>query len=251
MDPEETRTVGDDSGGWFPRTRWSVVVAAHESPTIERDAALAEWCRIYWKPVYLFIRSRGNSPDLTEDLTQEFFLRVIRGDLLKSIEGPERGRLRSFLCTVLKRFLTDEYRRSVAKKRGSEYSMVAIDSAAVEPLVAAATNAGTSPELIFDRQWAIDLLDEAMRRLRDDYARAGKEELFGALRPTIRPQQGEVDRVELAAELGMSEGALKVAIHRLRQRYRECLMNALRDTLDEDQDPGEELRYLLSLFSRG
>lgn len=239
------------SAGWFPRTRWSMVVQARDGPSTQREAAFAEWCRIYWRPVYLFIRSRGNSAEVTEDLTQEFFLRLIRGELLQSVEGPERGRLRSFLCTVLKRFLIDDYRRRMAKVHGGDARVVPIDAAAVEPLVASLGGAGISPESAFDRQWAIELLEEAMRRLRDDYRRAGKEELFERLRPTIRPQQGDVDRPGLAAELGMSPGALKVAIHRYRQRYRECLMSALRDTLDEGQDPGEELRYLLSLFSRG
>lgn len=246
----ETGTPRESSAGWFPRTRWSMVLEARDGPSVQREAAFAEWCRIYWRPVFLFIRSQGNSPQETEDLTQEFFLRLIHGELLKSIDGPERGRLRSFLCTVLKRFLTDDYRRTMAKKRGGDVRVVPIDAAAVEPLLASVGGAGVSPESAFDRQWAIELLEEAMRRLRDDYRRARNDELFVKLRPTIRPQEGDVDRAELAAELGMSEGALKVAIHRYRKRYRECLIRALRDTLDEGQDPVEELRYLLSLFSR-
>ena len=227
-----------------------MVVAGQESPSLERGEALGELCRLYWRPVYLFVRQRGNSPEETEDLTQEFFYRLIEGDLLKSVCGPERGRLRSFLCVVLKRFLVDDYHKRMAKKRGGDQKMIDIDAPAVEGLLANERQDESDPVLAFDRQWAMDLLEDALRRLRVDYLRAGKADLFEHFEPTIQPQADRVSHAELAGQLGMSEGAVKVAVHRFRQRYRDCLLNALRDTLAEGEDPEEELRYLLSLFSR-
>ena len=239
-----------NSGGIFPNTRWSMVVAARDSPSSERGEALSELCRVYWRPVYLFIRGRGHSPEETEDLTQDFFHRLIEGDLLQAVGGPDRGRLRSFICVVLKRFLVDDYHRKMSQKRGGGHQIVDIDGPSVEGQMMDQGSKDTDPEVAFDRQWALDLLEEALRRLRNDYLRAGKAGMFEKLEPTISPQLERVSHAELALDLGMTEGAVKVAVHRFRQRYRECLLSALRDTLADDEEPEEELRYLLSLFSR-
>ncbi|MCH7224870.1 RNA polymerase sigma factor [Haloferula sp. A504] len=229
-------------------TRWSMVVAARDSPSIERSEALGELCRQYWRPVYLYVRRRGHSAEETEDLTQDFFFRLIKGDLLKSVEGPEKGRLRSFLCVVLKRFLVDDYHHRMAQKRGGGRHIVDIDGPSMEGQIIEGRS--EDPVQAFDRQWAIDLLEDALRRLKADYSRAGKEELFEAFQPTINPQSERVSPAALAGELGMKEGAVKVAVHRFRQHYRVCLMAALKDTLADGEDPEEELRYLLSLFTR-
>ena len=227
-----------------------MVVAAQDSPSIERGEALGELCRLYWRPVYLFIRQRGNSPEETEDLTQDFFYRLIDGELLQDVSGPERGRLRSFICVVLKRFLADDYHRRMTQKRGGGQMVVDIDGPSVEGQIERSGMNGVEPERAFDRRWALDLLDEARRRLKEDYEQAGKAGLFEKFEPTISPQADRISHSALATELGMNEGAVKVAVHRFRQRYRECLLSALRDTLAKDEDPEEELRYLLSLFSR-
>ena len=240
----------DDSkpAGIFPNTRWSMVLAARNSPSIERGEALSELCRVYWKPVYLFIRKHGHSPEETEDLTQEFFYRLIAGDLLQSITDPERGRLRSFICIVLKRFLADNYHKKMTQKRGGRHQFVEIDRPSIESQLVEESR-DTAPERAFDRQWALDLLEESLQRLKDDYSQAGKSGMFEALEPTISPLVEDLSHANLARELGMKEGSVKVAVHRFRQRYRECMLSALRDTLEGDQNPEEELRYLLSLFS--
>lgn len=226
-----------------------MVVAARDSPSIERGEALAELCHIYWRPVYLFVRQQGNSPEETEDLTQEFFYRLIQGEYLPGLSGPERGRLRSFFCVVLKRFLADDYHRRTAQKRGGGKVVVDIDGPSVETQIQQSGQRDIEPERAFDRRWALDLLDEARRRIRHDYARAQKADLFESLEPTISPQGERAGHAELAEKLGMTEGAVKVAVHRFRQRYRHCLLSALGDTLADGEDPEEELRYLLSLFS--
>ena len=238
------------AGGFFPNTRWSMVVAAQDSPSLERGEALGELCRLYWRPVYLFIRQRGHSPEETEDLTQEFFYRLIDGELLQGVSGPERGRLRSFICVILKRFLFDDYHHRMTQKRGGGQVVVDIDGPSVEGQIEDTGSRAIDQEQAFDRRWALDLLDEARRRLMEDYQRAGKAGLFEQFEPTISPQAERISHSALASELGMSEGAVKVAVHRFRQRYRECLLSALRDTLAKEEDPEEELRYLLSLFSR-
>lgn len=250
MAEETTGGDGTSGGGFFPNTRWSMVVAAQDSPSVERGEALAELCRIYWRPVYLFVRQRGNSPEETEDLTQDFFYQLIDGELLEGVSGPEKGKLRSFICVVLKRFLADDYHKRMAQKRGGGQVVVDIDGPSVEGQIEGAGADQVEPERAFDRRWALDLLDEARRRLKVDYERAGKAGLFENFEPSISPKGEGRSHIELAAELGMTEGAVKVAVHRFRQRYRECLLTALRDTLAKEEDPEEELRYLLSLFSR-
>ncbi|MDB4464902.1 sigma-70 family RNA polymerase sigma factor [Akkermansiaceae bacterium] len=250
MSPNSSEHPENSGGGFFPQTRWTMVVAARDAPGVEQGEALAELCRIYWRPVYLFVRQRGNSPQETEDLTQEFFYRLIDGEFLQGVQGPRLGRLRSFICVVLKRFLADDYHRRMAQKRGGGQVVVDIDGPSVEEQIMDVDRDGVEPERAFDRRWALDLLDEARRRLKEDYQLAGKAGLFEDLEPTISPQGERGGYSELAEKLGLTAGAVKVAVHRFRQRYRECLLSALRDTLAEGEDPEEELRYLLSLFSR-
>ncbi len=247
---DEERTGAADTGGIFPRTRWSMVIAARDRDSAGNPTALEELCHLYWKPIYLFIRSRGNSPEQSEDLAQEFFYRLLNGHYLKTVEGPEKGRLRSFLCVLIKRFLADEYDKRMTKKRGGDWRAIPIDTPSAEALLNQSQQTETSPEVQFDRQWALDLLAQAVAELRIDYQRAGKEELFEALKPTISPQLESLPYARLAEQLDMTEGAVKVAVHRFRQRYRDCLHAALRETVADPDDTEDELRHLLSVFSR-
>ena len=250
MGTGEPPSSAPDTGGIFPRTRWSIVISAKDSQDQEQPAALEELCQLYWRPVYLFIRSRGHNPDEAEDYAQEFFYRLLKGQYLRAVDGPERGRLRSFLCVVLKRFLADEYDKRMTRKRGGNWKAVPIDSPAAEALLAKACPDHESPDLLFDRHWALNLLSHALKKLEADYTAAGKAPLFEKLKPTISPQLESMPYAELAEELGMTEGAVKVAVHRFRQRYRDCLHSTLHDTLENPEETEEELRYLLSVFSR-
>lgn len=212
-------------------------------------AALEELCNLYWKPVYLFIRGRGHGTTEAEDFTQEFFFRLLNGHYLKSVEGPEKGRLRSFLSVVLKRFLADQYDRANAKKRGGGWKPIPIDCAAAETEFANANLSEESPALLFDRQWAIELLAQAVENLKLDYASAGQSEMFETLKSTISPHLDQSSYDEFASKLGLTPGATKVAVHRFRRRYRDRLHATLRDTLNHPGDTEDELRYLISLFS--
>ena len=248
---EEGPPETNSTGGIFPRTRWSMVIMARDAGDDDGPAALEELCHLYWKPIYLFIRSRGNNPGQSEDLTQEFFYRLLNGHYLKGVEGPEKGRLRSFLCVLVKRFLADEYDKRMTKKRGGDWRAIPLDTPAAEALLTNSRSTDSSPEVQFDRQWALDLLSQAVTSLRIDYERAGKSELFEALKPTISPQLESLPYARLAEDLDMTEGAVKVAVHRFRQRYRDCLHAALRETVANPEDTEDELRHLLSVFSRG
>ena len=242
--PEQPQTAGI-----FPHTRWSMVCRAKDLQHTENPAALEELCRLYWKPVYLFVRSRRYGQAEAEDLTQEFFARLLAGRYLGSVDGPEKGKLRSFLAVVLKRFLADEYNKANAKKRGGSWKAVPIDSAAAETQFAELYSNQESPSLLFDRQWAIELLAQAVENLRLDYANAGQSEIFETLKSTISPHVAQTSYSDFASALGMTPGATKVAVHRFRRRYRDRLKSTLRDTLENPEDADEELLYLISLFS--
>ncbi len=224
-------------------------MAAKDSQAGEGPAALEDLCRTYWRSVYLFIRSRGIRPDDAEDLTQEFFYQLLDGHYLRAVDGPEKGRLRSFLCVVLKRFLADEAAKRATRKRGGDWQPIPIDVSELEEHLQAMPDCLSAPEAVFDRQWAQDLIDASMKALEADYAGAGKAGLFRALKPMLQVQQASPANAELAASLGMSEGALKVAVHRLRQRFRDCVRSCISDTLAEGEDADEELRYLRSMFA--
>lgn len=227
-----------------------MVFDALDSQAPDGPAALEKLCRIYWKPVYLFIRSRKHSPEESEDLAQEFFYRLLSKDYLKRVEGPEKGRMRSFLCVILKRFLADDYDSRMTQKRGGQWQAVRIDGPAAEAQFSATHSDGMSPDLLFDRHWALDLLAQTLTALKADYLKARQGELFEKLKAVISPQLEALPYAQLATELDMTEGAVKVAAHRLRARYRELLHSALRDTVQNPDETEEELQYLLSLFAR-
>ena len=211
--------------------------------------ALNELCQIYWQPVYIYIRSWNKSASDAEDLTQGFFTKILEKNSLDLV-GPDKGKLRTFLLVAVKRFLANDYHRENAQKRGGGQQIVSIDaewtgshSKRVEPA------GGESPEVLFDRQWALTMLEQAIGKLRQSYVSGGKEQAFEALLGTISPSATKRPLAEIAAELKISEGAAKVASHRLRKRYRQILQEVIADTVESDEAVDEEIRYLMSVFS--
>jgi RNA polymerase sigma factor (sigma-70 family) len=225
----------------FATTRWSLVLAAGAGGS----GALAELCRSYWFPLYAFARRLGHSPHDAEDLTQGFFADLLARAGLTSV-AAERGRFRSFLLASLKNFLSDQRDRARAQKRGGGQSTVSFDAVAAEERYAMEPPDAAAPELLFDRHWALAVVERALRRLEAEYA--GQAVLFTALRPMLTGSAALPSYAEIGGSLGMEEGAVKVAVHRLRKRYAQALRTEIAETVSDPADTDAELRHLLAVL---
>ena len=234
----------------FATTHWSLVGAAKgdEASQTRAREALEELCRAYWYPLYAFVRSRGYSVVDAQDLTQAFFARIIETGGFASAD-PERGRFRSYLLGAMKHFLANEWHRAQTQKRGGQVQLLEWDALDPEARYAEASEQSDNPELLFDREWALETTAGALQELRDEMAKAGKSEQFDALKGTLGGQD-ELPRDQIAARLGMSEGAVKVAVHRLRQRYGKLLRAAIAETVSNEEDLDDEMRYLVAVLRR-
>jgi RNA polymerase sigma factor (sigma-70 family) len=230
------------AGGSFATTQWSLVLSAGDKSSPRWRESLAELCRIYWYPLYAFIRRRGKGGAEAEDLTQEFFLRLVEKGFLQAT-GPEKGRFRTFLLLCLKRFLANERDYRMAAKRGGGESLISIDGAAADSRFRLEPADATTPEHIFERRWALALLEQVLARLENEYRGAGKAALFARLKPLLVAESAAT-YAEIGGELGLSEGAVKVAVHRLRRRYAELLHVEVARTLEHPRDVQEEIREL-------
>jgi len=223
----------------FATTHWSLVGAAKldgASQTRAREA-LEELCRAYWYPLYAFVRSRGYSAADAQDLTQAFLARIVETDGFASADR-ERGRFRSYLLGAMKHFLANEWRRSQTQKRGGQVQFVEGTS-----------KQSVDPEHLFDREWALETIAGTLQTLGDEMARAGKSKQFDALKGSLSGED-DVPRAEIAARLNMSEGAVKVALHRLRRRYGELLRTTIAETVGNEADLNDEMRYLVAVLRR-
>jgi RNA polymerase sigma-70 factor (ECF subfamily) len=234
----------------FATTHWSLVAAAIPGEASETRArkALEELCRAYWYPLYAFVRYRGYSPDDAQDLTQSFFARIIETGGFASAD-PQRGRFRSYLLGAMKHFLANEWHRGQTQKRGGQVQFIEWDALDPEARYAGASTQSDDPEHLFDREWALETVDGALQALRDEMATAGKAEQFDALKGSLTGED-KPPREEIAARLNMSEGAVKVAVHRLRQRYRSLLRAAIAETVSNETDLDDEMRYLVEVLRR-
>jgi RNA polymerase sigma factor (sigma-70 family) len=227
----------------FQPTQWSVVLAAGRPNDPSARDALASLCQAYWQPLYAYVRRRGYSAEDAQDLTQGFFARLIEKGALRHARR-ERGRFRAFLLTSLKNYLANEWDRSNAVKRGR--SVLELDFDLAERSVA--RTAESDPELIFERRWAQRVLEEALDRVKRQYA--AQERTFELLKGTLGSGRGEGSYREIGEELGISEGAARVAAHRLRQRYRAALQGVVGQTVRDAADVEDEMRYLLRVLTR-
>ena len=234
----------------FATTQWSLVVAARPDEVSETRArrALEELCRAYWYPLYAFVRYRGYSSDDAQDLTQAFFARIIETHGFASAD-PERGRFRSYLLGAMKHFLANEWHRAQTQKRGGQVQFIEWDALDPETRYAGASKQSDDPEHLFDREWALETIAGALQALRDEMVKAGKSEQFDALKGSLTGEDA-LRREEIAARLGMSEGAVKVAVHRLRRRYRELLRAAIAETVSNEADLDDEMRYLVAVLRK-
>ena len=232
----------------FATTRWSVVLAAGHSDTTQARAALEKLCQTYWYPLYAYVRRRGHSPEDAQDLTQEFFAQVLENDFLAKAD-PTLGRFRSFLLAAMNHVLSNEWKKASAKKRGGGHALLSLDWAAAEERFDLEPADPAAPDRIFDKQWALTLLGEVLDRLEREYQSEGKADLFAALKQTLTGTRESLPYAELAARLHMNEGAVKVAVHRLRKRYRELIRDEIAGTLDGGQDVAAEMRHLFSALA--
>ena len=229
----------------FATTHWSLVIAAVKSPSPQSRAALEELCGCYWYPVYAFVRRRGQQPEDARDLTQEFFTRLLERDYLEAADR-ERGRFRTFLLTAVSHFLSNERERACAQKRGGGQSLLSLDFERGEERYRNEPADPWTAEKIFDRRWALTLLDQAVATLKQGYAASGKGSLFEELKVFLTGDSGSPAYEESASRLAMSAGAVKVAVHRLRQKYREALRQEIAQTVAAEEDVESELQVLLS-----
>lgn len=232
----------------FVTTHWSVVLRAGRSDTTRARDALAKLCQTYWFPLYAYVRRRGHSPEDAQDLTQEFFARLLEKNWVADAD-QNKGRFRSFLLSAMNHFLADEWDKARAQKRGGGACPLPLqfDTAETRYGVEPADNA--TPERSYELRWALTMLEEVLNRLQVEQAQAGKADWFAALHPCLVGERTAQPYAELAAKLEVSEGAVKSAVHRLRQRYRQLLREEIAQTVASAGEVDEEMRHLLSVFS--
>ena len=223
------------------------MLAAGDTKLPQASEALETLCRAYWYPLYAYIRRKGHSPVDAQDLTQEFFARLLSRNYL-NVADRNRGKFRSFLLGSLEHFLAREWTKAHAQKRGSGRSAVSFDAMTGEGRYLLEPVDDVTAEKIFERRWATTVLDQAMSHLRQECIENGKENLFRQLEGLLSGEKGEVPYAEVAESLKMSEGAIKVVVHRLRQRYGELVRAEIAQTVVNPEQAAEELQYLFAVL---
>lgn len=231
----------------FATTHWSVVQLAARNDTPRAQRALSALCEAYWYPLYAYVRRQGHSSHDAQDLTQEFFARLLEANSLLNLD-PKRGRFRAWLLASLKHFLANKWGRARTAKRGGGKATVSLDEVTAEERYRLEPPDELSADKIFERRWAMTLLDTVVNALRDEYARDGKLAIFEKLKPCLAGSRESQPYAELAREFAMTEGAVKVAVHRFRQRYRELLRREIAHTVSSPAEVDEEIRYLFSVL---
>ncbi|HXJ61508.1 MAG TPA: sigma-70 family RNA polymerase sigma factor [Verrucomicrobiae bacterium] len=232
-------------GGMFTTTHWSVVLAAAQQSTPESAEALAELCRAYWYPLYSYVRRKGYDVADAQDLTQEFFARFLARHYLGSIDR-RKGKFRSFLLASLEHFLAKEWTRAHRLKRGGGVTIVAWDGCDPEERYQLEPPDTWTAERIYERRWALTVLEQAMAALGAEYVAAGKTMLFEGLKPFLSGEDEDLSYPELAARLQLNEGALRVALHRLRRGYGEYVRDEIAKLVQRPEDIEDELRHLFA-----
>ncbi|MGA2175764.1 MAG: sigma-70 family RNA polymerase sigma factor [Verrucomicrobiota bacterium] len=237
-------------GDIFATTRWTVVLAAGRSGSPQADVALEELCRTYWYPLYAYVRRQGHSREDAEDLTQAFFARLLEKNYLEGLSS-EAGKFRAFLLVALKRFLANEWDRAHRQKRGGGALPLSLDWQEADTRYQINPADNLSPDKLYDRAWALTMLERVITRLRDESRAAGKAKLFEQLKTFLMAGKSDIPCAQAAAALELTEGAVRVSIHRLRRRYRELLREEIAQTLSDPAQADEEMQALFSAFAVG
>lgn len=234
-------------GRQFATTSWSRVLAAREGRSTESRQALDALCKTYWYPLYAFVRHQGHDPEESRDLTQAYFTELLEKDYLKDVD-PSVGRFRAFLKVSVKHFLSKEREKARALKRGGQAKVFSLDGEVAEGRYRYEPVERLTPEEIFERRWALTILERALAKLREELTRSGKEEEFESLKGFLTGEEPRVPYRELASKLGTSEGTVKAAVHRLRQRFGKLLRDEIAETVARPEEVDEEVRYLLGVI---
>lgn len=244
---------GPERGAVAPRrfstTRWSLVVAAADSRHPDCRRALEELCGAYWYPAYAFIRRRGCDPDTAQDLTQGFFCHLLEKHTIRAAD-PQRGRFRSFLLAALKFYLSNERERTRAKKRGGGRAPIPLDRDTTEGRYRLEPEEDQTPEVLFERRWALALLDLALDRLREELKQSANPDRLLRLVGCLTDEGSRGQYRQLASELNMGESAVKVAVHRMRRRFGEIVRDEVADTVEDPREVDEEIRHLFAAIGK-
>lgn len=233
----------------FHTTRWSVVLSAQGKSEGDAFASLEALCRQYWPPLYAYVRHRGHPAHDAQDLTQAFFARLLDKEWLTAAER-EKGRFRSFLLMTMKRFLANEWDRAQTRKRGGGVEVISLNAAWAEGLSAAGPEAAWPADALYERRWAITLLESVMRRLQQEHAGAGRLEEYEVLKPWLTAERGGIPYEELAAALGVAPASARSAVHRLRKRFREVFRQEVAATVADPADVDDEMRAVVAALGR-
>jgi RNA polymerase sigma-70 factor (ECF subfamily) len=252
--PESNVSATDSSpptgtpGDIFATTHWTVVLAAGRRHTPQSDHALEELCRTYWFPLYAYVRRHGHAKADAEDLVQAFFARFLAKNYLADLSA-ERGRFRAFLLAALKNFLINDWKKAQRLKRGGGAANLSLDWETADTKFQVAAQNEPSPDQAFDREWALALLSKVIERLQAECAADGKAQLFAQLKVFLAAGKSETAQSEVAKALGLEEGAVRVAVHRLRKRYRQLLRDEIANTIADPAMVDEEMRALFGAFA--
>ena len=232
----------------FCTTHWSTILAAGQTDYSRAAAALERLCQKYWYPIYAFIRRRGLDRQEAEDLTQAFFAHLLEKECLKRAD-QQKGRFRAFLAASLKNFLNSDWERRTALRRGGEHQIISLDTLAAEEEYGRELGAALTPEMLFERRWAIALLDQVLARLRQEYATADKTKVFAVLEAALTSAVTPGFTAQAATELGLTENATKVSLHRMRRRFGQLLRSEIAHTVASPAEVDDEIRYLFAIIS--
>src|SRR5437870_3572429 len=249
MSLEQQSTAGLEKAEWFTATHWSVVLMAGQTSSPQAAGALEKLCRTYWYPLYAYVRRKGHSPHDAQDLTQEFFARLLARNYLGTV-GREKGKFRSFLLAALNHFMSDERDRARAAKRGGGKVLISLDEEDAETRYQADIASPLSPDKIFEKRWATTLLDQAFAKLREEAVAAGMGKRFETLKIFLQEGTDPGDYAAAGAELEMAANTVAAAVHRLRQRYRELVRAEISHTVASPQELKEEMRHLFAALSQ-
>jgi RNA polymerase sigma-70 factor (ECF subfamily) len=246
--PDPARSPDAPRRAVFQTTHWSLVLAAADGTTPQADEALAALCAAYWYPLYAFIRRRGHDPDRAADLTQGFFTRLLEKEYLQPVD-PSKGRFRAFLLAACKHFLANEHDRETAQKRGGGRCPISIDRRDAEGRYVAEPAHDLTPERLFERRWALALLEQSLDQLGGEFHRTGKGALYDRLKFVLTGAEDVVSYADVGRSLGMNEAAVKKAAQRLRERFREVIRGRIVETVADPSVVDDEIRSLFSALA--